>query len=187
MKTYFYVTKAMPYLYLPIEFEVFPRDEASQPYFAKQPIIKEIDKLLNGTVAIECDVDEIDLIKNLGSRFMVGNDITKTNIVARNSCLDFTDMQRYLSGKNGYAYYLTNVKPCDLRLSDFEYTKIKYGDFGFRVKSITKAPQSYQYAYYKGEKVLLMSIKSKYAELILKGEKTVEIRKTRAREIKRGG
>lgn len=76
--------------------------------------------------------DRIYEIKNLGSSFMIGNDIALTNRIARESCLDYDDMIGYLGNKDGYAWHISELKiydkPCNL------------DDFGLSI-----APASWRY------------------------------------------
>lgn len=66
-----------------------------------------------GKVIGEFVCDRIYEIKNLGSRFMVDNDVALTNRIARASCLQFADLQAYLGKKNGYAWHISDLKIYD--------------------------------------------------------------------------
>ncbi len=80
--------------------------------------ISEYDKTYcynkrSGKVIGEFVCDKIYEIKNLGSSFMIGNDIALTNRIARESCLDFSDLRAYLKDKNGYAWHISELKIYD--------------------------------------------------------------------------
>ena len=62
-----------------------------------------------GKVIGEFVCDRIYEIKNLGSNFMIGNDIALTNRTARESCLEFPDLLAYLKDKNGYAWHISDL------------------------------------------------------------------------------
>lgn len=74
--------------------------------------------------------DRIYEIKNLGSRFMIGNDIALTNRTARESCLEFPDLRAYLKDKNGYAWHISKLKIYDKpkELVEFRKCDIYCGD-----------------------------------------------------------
>ena len=74
--------------------------------------------------------DRIYEIKNLGSRFMIGNDIALTNRTARDSCLEFPDLRAYLRDKNGYAWHISKLKIYDKpkELGEFRKCDIYCGD-----------------------------------------------------------
>ena len=76
----------------------------------------------NGKVIGEFVCDRIYEIKNLGSSFMIGNDIALTNRTARESCLEFPDLLTYLKDKNGYAWHISDLKIYDKpkELSEFK-------------------------------------------------------------------
>ena len=76
-----------------------------------------------GKVIGEFVCDRIYEIKNLGSSFMIGNDIALTNRIARDSCLEFPDLRAYLRDKNGYAWHISKLKIYDKpkELGEFSY------------------------------------------------------------------
>lgn len=78
---------------------------------------------MQGKVIGEFVCDRIYEIKNLGSSFMIGNDIALTNRIARDSCLEFPDLRAYLKDKNGYAWHISELKIYDKpkELGEFSY------------------------------------------------------------------
>lgn len=113
-----------------------------------------------GKVIGEFVCDRIYEIKNLGSSFMIDNDIALTNLIARESCLEFPDLWTYLKDKNGYAWHISDLKiygePKELR--EFKrwnrteenapcaHTKWLYPDCkDCKACNLTRPPQSYMY------------------------------------------
>ena len=86
--------------------------------------------------------DRIYEIKNLGSSFMIGNDIALTNRTARESCLEFPDLRTYLKDKNGYAWHISDLKIYDKpkELGNFFTPMGKRPSY-----MIERPPQSYMY------------------------------------------
>lgn len=84
----------------------------------------------NGKVIGEFVCDRIYEIKNLGSSFLIGNDIALTNRTARESCLEFPDLRAYLKDKNGYAWHISKLKIYDKpkELVEFRKCDIYCGD-----------------------------------------------------------
>lgn len=168
-KVFMYCTKEEPNLYIPAEFNCFPLDEASQPYFAKEPFIVEVDNLANGKVIGEFVCDKVDKVINHGSGFSIFNESEAyTNCVAKQSGLYFDDLKKYLETKDGYAWHITDLKVYDKprELGEIttyttrrRYTTKKAKEFtgdginieklmhGNRVEAriITRPPQSWQY------------------------------------------
>ena len=163
-----------------------------------------IDVILNGKVVASFELNKVDLIKNYGSSFRI-DDEAYTNFIARQSCLRFDDLKKYLGNKDGYAWHIGNLNVFDEPVelgelvsynelkrvmhptdNDLDTTLLRLEAFNGNLKGyfLTKAPQSYQYVYYKGEKCLLLSVKSEWVYKILNGEKTIEIRKTLPKEVK---
>lgn len=55
--------------------------------------------------------DKVYLIKNQGNRFVVANEAQGvTNEIARQSCLDYYDMDDYLDNKDGYGLHISDLK-----------------------------------------------------------------------------
>lgn len=109
----------------------------------------------NGKVIGEFECDRIYEIKNLGSSFMIGNDIALTNRIARESCLEYPDLRTYLKDKKGYAWHISDLKIYDKpkELSKFwtvKCTNKRNSCIGCEVKpncikTITRPPQSWCY------------------------------------------
>lgn len=104
--------------------------------------------------------DRIYEIKNLGSRFMIGNDIALTNRIARDSCLEFPDLRAYLKDKNGYSWHISKLKiydkpkpimqfykPCPIRLGFKNCPGCEsYSTYtGCCMNNVTRHPQSWCY------------------------------------------
>ena len=113
-----------------------------------------------GKVIGEFVCDRIYEIKNLGSSFMIGNDIALTNRIARESCLEFPDLRTYLKDKNGYAWHISDLKIYDKpkELGEFKrwnrteenapcsHTKWLYPDCkDCKACNLTRPPQSWCY------------------------------------------
>ena len=125
-----------------------------------------------GKVIVKFTLNKVEEVVDNGSLYRINNDVAHTNKVARNSCLDFKEMKKYLEGKNGYAYHIDNLvifdKPMELR--EFETSNIpdnavfesRDGEryfylperqtWHFYSSPLTKAPQSWQYAYVRNDK-----------------------------------
>lgn len=130
---------------------------------------KDMRDCVNGKVIGEFVCDEIYEIRNLGGSFMISNDIALTNRIAKESCLDFTDMRAYLGNKGGYAWHISNLKiynkpkslndfyaPCPSKFADkydcssdnqtcSYFTEDDEGCFGCRKEGLTRPPQSWCY------------------------------------------
>lgn len=152
MKAYLYCTKAKPSLRL-------------HDALGKDKIIA------NGFIVAACDVTSI----------------RKTVIpCTEGTCLSEKEMLDYMGGKPVYLYEIKNVVPFKepLKLSSFFY---------YDKRPIDKAPQSWMYADVEideegtlfsdahGYPVLIISLRSKYASLIINGYKNIEVRKTAPR------
>ena len=202
MKLLLYCTKAKPYLYKPFEWDCFPNDEASRFYLGDGKTI-EIDEELNGKIVAECDF-EVEELTNCGTSFMIMkyDDLQKsyryTNKIARGSCLNYTDLRRYLGTNNGYVIHIKNLHIFDepKELSDYIVRQCQFGkcstcEYGKKEihcgtidTPITKAPQNMMYCYEEGEKKVLISIRPEWLCKILNGEKTIEVRKKVLKEMK---
>ena len=100
--------------------------------------------------------DKVYSIKNQGSRFSVADEEESvTNEIARQSCLDYDDMVRYLGNKDGYAWHISDLHIYDKpkELSEFKMGckgckerdtyHCKFHCYGER--PLTRPPQSWQY------------------------------------------
>lgn len=71
-----------------------------------------------GFVVGEFICDRIEKIYNCGGAFYIKTDgkwdIAKTNLIGRESCLDYDDMKAYLKNKDGYAWHISDLKIYDV-------------------------------------------------------------------------
>ena len=186
MKVLLYCTKAKP--------KIYSYETLMTNLFSKG---REFE--LNGKVVASFELNKVDEIENRIAAFIINKDSAYTETIAKNSCVGFDDLKKYLGNKNGYAWHIDNLRVFDepVELGELYKKRIPfiYGDNNHIAKpnqetqykyynNVTKAPQSYQYVYYKGEKCLLLSIKSEWVYKILNGEKTIEIRKTLPKEVR---
>lgn len=118
-----------------------------------------------GKVIGEFICDKVYLIKNQGNGFVVENEAQGvTNEIARQSCLDYYDMDNYLGNKDGYGLHISDIKIYDKpkELSEFRpickfegkdaicalfCQKWKYdgGLFFECTRKVTRPPQSYMF------------------------------------------
>lgn len=181
MKVLLYCTKAKPKIY---SYETLMTNSFSKG--------REFE--LNGKVVASFELNKVDEIENRTTAFIIDKDQAYTETIAKNSCIGFDDLKKYLGNKNGYAWHIDNLKVFDEPVElgelykDYEVLSIKGGKEIYTNDTpyfkLTKAPQSYQYVYYNGEKCLLLSVKSEWVYKILNGEKTVEIRKSVPKEVR---
>jgi hypothetical protein len=83
-------------------------------------------------------------------------------------------------------WYLWEIEQLEKEKTDIDGLFMKQLKEGLKEKILTTPPHPYQYVYYKGEKCLLISIRSEHAINILQGKKTLEIRKSVPRLVKEG-
>lgn len=82
----------------------------------------------NGKVIGEFICDNIYTVEDRGNRFVAGDDVYLTNIIAKASFLDFDDMKKYADGRKVlYAWHIYDLKIYDepKELSDFQSTREK--------------------------------------------------------------
>ena len=114
-------------------------------------------------------VEEIGLIKEVinlhytGKRFImnkIGENIYDVSSeTLRNSCLTYEEISKYLKGKKGYAWYISNLVIFDKprELGEFKRCTEKTCIYGkchkymHCLKPLTKAPQDYQFIEVGGE------------------------------------
>ena len=185
MKLLLYCTKAKPYLI----------DERKIRYnnfvLGDNSILKsnEKDLVVNGKIVAECDF-EVEKITNFGTSFMIMkyDDLQEsyryTNKIARGSCLNYTDLRRYLGTNDGYAIHIKNLHIFDKPKIIQDYSKNE-NPYNY----IEKAPQNMMYvfdvkSFNESEKKVLISIKPEWLCKILNGEKTIEVRKKVLKEMK---
>ena len=201
MKVLIYCTMAKPLL---INFPFLNGDKIQRFWTVKNNDGKDkYQHVLNGFVCFECDCKEAfkyDFVHRSGdsSNFYIRDQRTER----MKDCLSNDDLFDYGKGKTLYAYHFENVKPID----PMPITQL-YRD-GTMVYPLTRAPQSYCFAYRKvettkedylanvgkdesryylqengkffySEKVLVFSIRSPWLCKIANGEKDLEVRKTR--------
>ena len=98
-----------------------------------------------GKVIGEFICDKIHEIEYCGSQYLINKDIALTNRVAKESCLYYDDLRKYIGAKKGYALHISNLKIYDKpkELSEFKLWcdraaeldmmvgdgKLIYGDF----------------------------------------------------------
>ena len=71
-----------------------------------QPLMRP----LLGKVIGEFICDRIYKIKDSGWQYLIENDIALTNRIARESCLLYDDLRRYLGTKDGYGWHISELK-----------------------------------------------------------------------------
>jgi hypothetical protein len=133
----------------------------------------------SGKILIECNAIFAIKIKKeiIFNRRNVKNEVKTFGC---RSCVTWHELNRYArSGKrlkDVYAIPLYDVKFCPLELSDF--TSDMEGK-----NTLISAPQSWRKAYFEGKECYIFSDRSQYLDLILRGEKRIELRKTLPKEI----
>ena len=134
MKTYIYCTQTKPFLY--------EGDTDKGPrYFSDNKDYKNDNPKLNGSIVAECDVKEAFFLKDFdGVKYAENPIMHEHENLGHRHCLTEKELASYGKGKDLYAYHLENVSPVELKLSDF------YEDEDC-TKPLTKAPQSYRFAY----------------------------------------
>ena len=173
MKAYIYCTKAKPYLtyggYL----------EGGKEYILASFNRKQY-RNLNGKVVAEFELNEVEKYTY--------NDLTDhhfESVIAdliKKSKVTFGSLLDYSKGKDLFAWHIGNLEIIEpLEISVF--AKLRKSMKQENKYYIHKAPQSYQYAYYKGEKVIILSVRPEWVVKILNGEKTIEVRKTAPKEV----
>lgn len=190
-KLLLYCTKTKPYLQinrcvLPTEYDRYILSK--EQYYS--PFGEPLDRL-NGKIVAECDF-EVDVLTNHTTSFMIHKfeDMMEsyryTNKIARGSCLDFTDLKRYLKDKNGYAIHIKNLhifdKPRDIR--NYYNIAPRTMQDCMNQRALVKAPQNMCNAYdvYKNHYILI-SIRPEWLCKILNREKTIEVRKKVLKEM----
>jgi len=138
MKAYIYCTQAKPYL---ISMGKDTKGvEMFQIIFDKKDWSKD-EKYLNGSIVAECDVKEAFFLKDFdGVKYAENPIMHEHETLGHRHCLTEKELASYGKGKTLYCYHLEHVKPIELHLSDL------YEDEDC-TKPLTKAPQSYRFAY----------------------------------------
>ena len=173
MKALLYCTKAKPYLTKECDFVGYVDGHTGYVYYLNK--IKPLTKVLNGTIVAQCEI-EVEPIDNLGvcpSRY--------PEELLELSCLDEEELNEYLRDEGGYALHITELSEFDPPMT-FERNYIYKTVHGMNLYK--KAPQNMSYAYDRfGNKVALISIRPEWMQKILKGEKTIEIRRKVLKEM----
>lgn len=134
-------------------------------------------KVLNGTIALECEVEcerfEFDTMSREIFSYWYENG---HEVDYKKMCLTYDEVWNYLGDNVGYALHIHNLKLLDkpLKLSELLTYNTKNV---FKVSRVEKAPQNMQWVWYKGEKYCLISIRSPWYCLLANGDKTIEVRK----------
>lgn len=145
---------------------------------------------LNGKIVAECDY-EVERILSDGIGYW--GDYTPQNELAKQSCLNYDQVHKYLNNNDGYAIHIKNLnifdKPRELSCYS-TYIKEIVDTWWFylnhkKAKQLEKAPQNMMYCYGNntGEKYILISIRPEWLCKILTGEKTIEVRKKVLKEM----
>lgn len=111
-----------------------------------------------GKVIGEFVCDKVDKIVLTARGYTINNDIAYTNKVARESCLYFDDLQKYLGENVGYAWHISELKIYDKPKELSEFKKVCpmknsdcakcefYSDYsGSCTNWVTRPPQSWCY------------------------------------------
>ena len=200
MKCLLYCTIALPWLY---------QGADGKWYVTKSKCAQAGCKpARNGYVSFECECKEaFEFVQYEQDEIYLPvaeklDEIMTPDGLSNQSCLTPEQLKAYGKGKDLYAYHFENVKPID----PMPITKL-YRD-GTMVYPLTRAPQSYCFAYRKvettkedylanvgkdesryylqengkffySEKFLVFSIRSPWVCKIANGNKDLEVRKTR--------
>lgn len=184
MKLLLYCTKGKPILRKLDNY--FLDSHNNNYYWAKG---QTVPYALNGKIVAECDF-EVEEITNCGTSFMIMkyDDLQEsyryTNEIARGSCLDYTDLRRYLGTNNGYAIHIKNLHIFDEPRELYDcltHPKIEPKYYG--CEHLSKAPQNMMYVELDDIRYILISIKPQWLCKILNGEKTIEVRKKVLKEV----
>jgi hypothetical protein len=195
MRVLIYCTKAKPYLC-----QWYGEYGLVNDYTYKE-LVEDGSTPLNGKVVASFELNKYSFMEYFDDDFVVDgaydyNQLFQDNVHPSKMCLTNIQLEAYGKGKNLYAWHIDNLQvfdePVELRelyIEDNKCDTIIGMTIDFRSmyvfgKPVTKAPQSYQYVYYKGEKCLLLSVKSEHLVKILNGEKTIEIRKSVPKEVR---
>lgn len=138
-KVVVYCTKGKPNLYIPQEHNCFPMDEASQPYFAEEPILQECDNLANGKVIGEFIVNEVDKAEVTSDGINTDGICSSCFIdMPKATCLTLEELQAY--AKIGNDIKLLHItapvlydKPRELgEFYSIKQCKPEYSPFGYQ-------------------------------------------------------
>jgi predicted transcriptional regulator len=201
MKLLLYCTKAKPQLFsgnsIYNQEKIFSLVKGNnQEQYEKLETLKCLNNLtqLNGKIVGECDY-EVEKIKNFDTSFVIAKyldyekDLAYTNAIAKDSCLNYYDLKKYLGTKNGYANHIKNLNIFDKPKELQEYATLKKYPGGYeKFVSVERAPQNMMYVYdvnsdNPNEKKVLISIRPEWLCKILNKEKTIEVRRVVLKEM----
>ncbi len=182
-KLLLYCTKEKPFLHRlndDDEFELTKELYSYAYYDSCSDYVKDYN-CLNGTIVAEC---ECNLVEEITSYSGYKTKTLSREELCKQSCLDSKDMYRYFVGREGYALYLKNIKVFDRSKELNEYFQPQnccMNSFGHLVDNyypVQKAPQNMMVVYDKqGNRYILLSIRSVPLFKILRGAKTIEVRR----------
>lgn len=100
----------------------------------------------NGKVIGEFVCDRIyDIVPNGCEYIVPSTDKGTTNEIAKQSCLTFNEVRRYLGLHCGYGWHTSNLKFYDEPKKLSEFTGLRKTKFGMEPVTITRPPQSWGY------------------------------------------
>jgi predicted transcriptional regulator len=194
MKVYIYCTKGKPYLHYR------PCDNCTSPYVLWDEKSKE-HECLNGKIVAEFELNEVDKIEtelykeNLAYqdiRLMREDETCEFDILASNdTSRDFNDfdfMKNICISKDELCDYVgEGFQKCYAwhihKLNIFDNPKV-LPEWNVLMIRIKKSPQSWCYARDQNDELcIIISINPEHVCKILNGEKTIEVRKTKPKEM----
>lgn len=147
----------------------------------KNTIMPNPDFYLNKKIVARFDCEKVEEIFYNGWWECYANDKDDINCLMFDdelTCLTTNQIKKYLGDKKGYAIHISNLEIFDRPYDLYEW-------FNKDEKPLTKAPQNMCYCYHwLGDEYVLISIKPKWVEKILNGEKTIEVRKSIVNKLK---
>ena len=184
MKVFIYCTKAKPLLFY--ESETFIEYGVGINGEQYEQGINFYD-IYNGKIVASFELNKIDTLKKIkyaNEYYKPDRNYPETpyTIILDLVGMSNTELFEYGKGKDLYAWHIENleiIEPLELG----EFAKICKSTKQINKYYIHRAPKNFQYAYYKGEKVIILSVKAEWVEKILNGEKTIEVRKTAPKEM----
>lgn len=103
-------------------------------------------EIMNGKVIGEFLCDRIyDIVPNGCEYIVPSTDKGTTNEIAKQSCLTFNEVRRYLGLHCGYGWHTSNLKFYDDPKELSEFTGLRKTKFGMEPVTITRPPQSWGY------------------------------------------
>jgi hypothetical protein len=193
MKVLLYCTKAKPYLYHTYrlinndnEVNYFELSNKKLPLEEKH-IIRD---LLNGKVVASFEWGGYEKIKygrwvnhKVGDWNYRGYQDEKLDTFKK-ACLTEQQIIDYGKGKDLYAWHIDNLKVFDEPIELGELVNYNKCLDPLCDIAVTRAPRSFMYVWWKGEKCLLLNTRPQYVYDIIEERKTVEIRKNVPKEVR---